>query len=52
MTYRRGKTAHLDVSGRRGEALRQAVESQLGLTVLDIKPVGPRGLGWVRRRCA
>ena len=25
VTYRRGKTAHLDVGGRRGEALRQAV---------------------------
>ena len=45
VTYRRGKTAHLDVTGRRGEALRQAVESQLGLTVLDIKPVGLEGSG-------
>ena len=45
VAYRRGKTAHLDVSGRRGEALRQAVESQLGLTVLDIKPVGLEGSG-------
>ena len=45
VAYRRGKTAHLDVTGRRGEALRQAVESQLGLTVLDIKPVGLEGSG-------
>ena len=35
VTYRRGKTAHLDVSGRRGEAIRRAVQDQLGLTVLD-----------------
>ena len=45
VTYRRGKTAHLDVGGRRGEAIRQAVEDQLGLTVLDIKPVGLAGSG-------
>ena len=31
VTYRRGKTAHLDVGGRRGEAIRQAVSEQLGL---------------------
>ena len=41
----RGKTAHLDVGGRRGEAIREAVEDQLGLTVLEVKPVGPRRLG-------
>ena len=40
VVYRRGKTAHVDVSGRRGEAIRQAVHDQLGLTVLEIKPVG------------
>ena len=40
VTYRRGKTAHLDVTGARGEAIRQAVQEQLGLTVLEIKPVG------------
>ena len=45
VAYRRGKTAHLDVGGRRGEAIRQAVEDQLGLTVLDIKPVGLAGSG-------
>jgi membrane-associated phospholipid phosphatase/tRNA A-37 threonylcarbamoyl transferase component Bud32 len=43
--YRRGKTAHLDVGGRRGEAIRKAVQDQLGLTVLDIKPVGLEGSG-------
>ena len=45
VSYRRGKTAHLDVSGRRGEAIRQAVADQLGLTVLDAQPVGLAGSG-------
>jgi membrane-associated phospholipid phosphatase len=33
VTYRRGKTAHLDVTGARGDAIRQAINHQLGLTV-------------------
>ena len=41
----RGKTAHLDVTGRRGEAIRTALEEQLGLTVHDITPVGLEGSG-------
>ena len=40
VAYRRGRTAHVDVTGRRGEAIRQAVHDQLGLTVVEIKPVG------------
>jgi tRNA A-37 threonylcarbamoyl transferase component Bud32/membrane-associated phospholipid phosphatase len=40
VTYRRGKTAHLDVTGRRGEAIRQAIADQLGLTVVEVKPIG------------
>jgi tRNA A-37 threonylcarbamoyl transferase component Bud32 len=43
VTYRRGKAAHLDVSGRRGEAIRTAVQEQLGLTVLDVQPIGLEG---------
>jgi len=43
VTYRRAKTAHLDVGGRRGEAIRAAVQEQLGLTVLDVQPVGLEG---------
>jgi hypothetical protein len=43
VTYRRGKAAHLDVSGRRGQAIRTAVQEQLGLTVLDVQPVGLEG---------
>ncbi len=45
VTYRRGKTAHLDVGGQRGEAVRRAVQDQLGLTVVDLKPVGLAGSG-------
>ena len=40
VVYRRGRSAHVDVTGRRGEAIRQAVRDQLGLTVTEIKPVG------------
>ena len=41
----RGKSAHLDVTGRRGEAIRAALQDQLGFTVEDIKPVGLEGSG-------
>jgi tRNA A-37 threonylcarbamoyl transferase component Bud32 len=40
VVYRRARTAHVDVGGRRGDAVRLAVHDQLGLTVLEIKPVG------------
>ena len=40
-----GKAAHLDVTGRRGEAIRTASQDQLALTVHDIKPVGLEGSG-------
>jgi tRNA A-37 threonylcarbamoyl transferase component Bud32/membrane-associated phospholipid phosphatase len=45
VTYRRKRAAHLDVGGRRGEAIRKALEEQLGLTVLEIKPFGLAGSG-------
>jgi membrane-associated phospholipid phosphatase len=45
VTYRRGRGAHLDLRGRRGEAIRQALEEQLGLTVLELKPFGLAGSG-------
>jgi tRNA A-37 threonylcarbamoyl transferase component Bud32/membrane-associated phospholipid phosphatase len=45
VTYRRGKAAHLDVSGLRGEAIRRAVQDELGITVIDMKPVGLAGSG-------
>jgi len=45
VTYRRGKSAHLDVGGVRGAAIVRAVSDQLGLDVVDIKPVGLEGSG-------
>jgi hypothetical protein len=45
VTYRRARTAHLDVGGERGEAIRAAVHDQLGMTVLDVRPVGLEGSG-------
>jgi tRNA A-37 threonylcarbamoyl transferase component Bud32 len=42
---RHGKSAHLDVSGRRGEAIKQAMQEQLGYDVLSMKPVGLEGSG-------
>jgi membrane-associated phospholipid phosphatase/tRNA A-37 threonylcarbamoyl transferase component Bud32 len=45
VAYRRGKAAHLDVTGPRGEAIKRAVRDQLGLTVLELKPVGLEGSG-------
>jgi tRNA A-37 threonylcarbamoyl transferase component Bud32/membrane-associated phospholipid phosphatase len=41
----RSKSAHLDVSGARGEAIRVAMLEQLGFTVLEMKPVGLEGSG-------
>ena len=38
VAYRRGRTAHVDVTGRRGKAIRRAVADQLGLHVTEIKP--------------
>ena len=43
ITYRGGKTAHLDVSGARGEAIRTALGRQLGIEVTDVRPVGLAG---------
>jgi len=45
VSWKRGVTAHLDVTGPRGEAIKTAVESQLGLEVLEIKPFGLEGSG-------
>jgi tRNA A-37 threonylcarbamoyl transferase component Bud32/membrane-associated phospholipid phosphatase len=45
VTYGRGRTAHLDVTGQRGEAIRTALKEQLGLTVLSIEPFGLEGSG-------
>ncbi|HEY7660948.1 MAG TPA: hypothetical protein VIC58_10160 [Actinomycetota bacterium] len=45
VTYRRGKAAHLDVGGRRGEAIVSAIREQLDLEVLQTKPIGLAGSG-------
>ena len=45
VSYRRGKAAHLDIGGRRGEAIVSAIRDQLGLSVLDVKPVGLEASG-------
>jgi tRNA A-37 threonylcarbamoyl transferase component Bud32 len=45
VAYGRGKSAHLDVTGRRADAIRSAVQDQLGLTIVEIKPVGLEGSG-------
>ena len=45
VAYRKGKAAHLDVGGRRGEAIVRAVHDQIGLDVLEAKPVGLEGSG-------
>ncbi|MGI8757764.1 MAG: lipopolysaccharide kinase InaA family protein [Acidimicrobiales bacterium] len=38
ISYRRASSAHLDVGGRRGEAIALALRQQLGLTVLEMEP--------------
>jgi tRNA A-37 threonylcarbamoyl transferase component Bud32/membrane-associated phospholipid phosphatase len=43
VTYRRGRSAHLDVTGARGAAIRRGLEHQLGLVVQDITPFGLSG---------
>jgi tRNA A-37 threonylcarbamoyl transferase component Bud32 len=42
---KRGKAAHLDVGGRRGDAIKAAMSEQLGFTVVSMKPVGLEGSG-------
>jgi tRNA A-37 threonylcarbamoyl transferase component Bud32/membrane-associated phospholipid phosphatase len=43
ISYRRGRSAHLDVGGARGQAIRRAVSDQLGLAVEEVKPFGLAG---------
>jgi tRNA A-37 threonylcarbamoyl transferase component Bud32 len=45
VSYQRGKAAHLDVTGPRGEAITRALDEQLGITVLEMKPFGLAGSG-------
>jgi tRNA A-37 threonylcarbamoyl transferase component Bud32 len=43
ISYRRGRSAHLDVGGARGLAIRRGLEDQLGLIVEEVKPFGLAG---------
>jgi membrane-associated phospholipid phosphatase/tRNA A-37 threonylcarbamoyl transferase component Bud32 len=45
ISYRRGRgrSAHLDVGGARGQAIRQALQDQLGLVVAEVEPFGLAG---------
>ena len=43
VTFGRGKAAHLDVDGPRGDAIRHALEDQLGIKVSDVRPFGLAG---------
>lgn len=45
VAYGTGRTAHLDVSGARGLAIKTALQEQLGIQVLDIQPFGLEGSG-------
>ena len=42
---RGGKSAHLDLSGARGEAIVKAIHDQLGFTVIEVEPFGLSGSG-------
>jgi len=43
--YGHGTSAHLDLGGPRGEAIRTAVADQLGLVVTEVEPFGLAGSG-------
>jgi tRNA A-37 threonylcarbamoyl transferase component Bud32/membrane-associated phospholipid phosphatase len=43
VSYHRGRSAHLDVGGARGAAIRRGLEEQLGLQVREVKPFGLAG---------
>jgi tRNA A-37 threonylcarbamoyl transferase component Bud32/membrane-associated phospholipid phosphatase len=45
VSYRRGRTAHLDITGRRLEAIERALHDQLGVTPVAVEPFGLAGSG-------
>ena len=45
VTRKHGRSAHLDLGGARGVAIREAVAHQVGLEVVDITPFGLAGSG-------
>jgi tRNA A-37 threonylcarbamoyl transferase component Bud32 len=38
--FQSGRTAHLDLGGARGAAIKNALVDQLGIEIVDVKPVG------------
>jgi membrane-associated phospholipid phosphatase/tRNA A-37 threonylcarbamoyl transferase component Bud32 len=45
VSWKKGSKAHLDVGGRRGEAIYRALEEQLGVLPVEVKPFGLEGSG-------
>lgn len=45
IVLRPGRTAHLDMTGKRGDAIHRALADQLGLEVVEIEPFGLAGSG-------
>ena len=45
VTWSLGIKAHLDVTGTRGEAIRRAVQEQVGVEVLDVEPLNLKEYG-------
>jgi membrane-associated phospholipid phosphatase len=45
VTFQRGVTAHLDVGGARGAAIRRALQEQLGVEIQSLEPFGLAGSG-------
>ena len=43
VAYRRGRRAHLDLGGARGEAIVRALDQQLGIDVVAVEPFGLAG---------
>jgi tRNA A-37 threonylcarbamoyl transferase component Bud32/membrane-associated phospholipid phosphatase len=43
VSYGRGSSAHLDVAGKRGQAIHRALADQLGLILEEVKPFGLAG---------
>ena len=43
VTYKKRRSAHLDVDGPRGDAIRTAVEQQLGISIVDVEQFGLGG---------
>ena len=45
VAYKKGRAAHLDIDGARGEAIRRALDEQLGIDVIKMKPFNLEGSG-------